>query len=188
MVGHGGSSAGSYLADPTSPIPSHCASIVVTSTVRVKLFFAHRLPFATLWFAHLSIFAQFDTDFPLSEATDRRRRVKYRVTPWAEEHKVSDLSGEMNTESRWWHAVAFELSLAFRRWLTLKVLVMTIDALGHFLNRIITAQWEGMGDVASARYEPALLPPCPTIWVLSYSNCRRSTHSISKWIFRNLAL
>ena len=35
MVGHGGSSAGSYLADPTSPIPSHCASIVVTSTVRV---------------------------------------------------------------------------------------------------------------------------------------------------------
>ena len=31
MVGHGGSSAGSYLADPTSPIPSHCASIVATS-------------------------------------------------------------------------------------------------------------------------------------------------------------
>ena len=36
MVGHEGSSAGSYLADPTSPIPSHCASIVATSTVRVK--------------------------------------------------------------------------------------------------------------------------------------------------------
>ena len=36
MVGHGGSSAGSYLADPTSPISSHCASIVTTSTVRVK--------------------------------------------------------------------------------------------------------------------------------------------------------
>ena len=43
--------------------------------------------------------------------------------------------------------------------LTLKVLVTTIDA-----------QWEGMGDVRSARYEPALLPPCPTIRVLSYSN------------------
>ena len=40
--------------------------------------------------------------------------------------------------------------------LTLKVLVMTIDA-----------QWEGMGDVGSARYEPALLLPCPTIRVLS---------------------
>ena len=34
MVGHGGSSSGSYLADPTAPIPSHCASIVVTSTLR----------------------------------------------------------------------------------------------------------------------------------------------------------
>ena len=42
--------------------------------------------------------------------------------------------------------------------LTLKVLVTTIDA-----------QWEGMGDVGSARYEQALLPPCPTIRVLSYS-------------------
>ena len=36
MVGHGGSSAGLYLADPTSPIPSHCASIVATSTLRVN--------------------------------------------------------------------------------------------------------------------------------------------------------
>ena len=43
--------------------------------------------------------------------------------------------------------------------LTLKVLVTTIDA-----------QWEGMGDVGSARYEPALLPPCPTIRILCYSN------------------
>ena len=43
--------------------------------------------------------------------------------------------------------------------LTLTVLVTTIYA-----------QWEGMGDVGSARYEPALLPPCPTIKVLSYSN------------------
>ena len=47
MVGHGGSSAGSCLADPTSPILSHCAvitvfksvpsaSIVVNSTYRVN--------------------------------------------------------------------------------------------------------------------------------------------------------
>ena len=43
--------------------------------------------------------------------------------------------------------------------LTLKVLVMTIDA-----------QWEGMGDVGLARYEPALLPPSPTISFLSYSS------------------
>ena len=37
MVRHGGSSAGLYLADPTSPIPSHCASIVATSTLRVNV-------------------------------------------------------------------------------------------------------------------------------------------------------
>ena len=43
--------------------------------------------------------------------------------------------------------------------LSLKVLVMAIEA-----------QWEGMGDVGLARYEPALLPPCPTIRVLSYSS------------------
>ena len=43
--------------------------------------------------------------------------------------------------------------------LTLTVLVTAINA-----------QWEGMGDVGSARYEPALLPPCPTIRVLNYSN------------------
>ena len=40
--------------------------------------------------------------------------------------------------------------------ITLKVLVTTFDA-----------QWEGMADVGSARYELALLPPCPTIRVLS---------------------
>ena len=43
--------------------------------------------------------------------------------------------------------------------LTLTVLVTTIDA-----------QWEGKGDVGSARYEAAQLPPCPTIRVSSYSN------------------
>ena len=31
---------------------------------------------------------------------------------------------------------------------------------------------EGMGDVGLARYESALLPSCPTIGVLSYSNCQ----------------
>ena len=49
--------------------------------------------------------------------------------------------------------------LAVQHVLTLKVLVVTIDA-----------QWEGMGDVGSARYEPTLLPPYPTIRVLNYSN------------------
>ena len=59
---------------------------------------------------------------------------------------------------------------------------------GTLWNRIITAQCEGMGEVGSARYEPALLPPCPSIRALSYSNCQRSSHSMSRWMFRNLAL
>ena len=46
MAGHGGSSAGSYLADPTSPIPSHCALIVATSTLRVKW---HDTPENGIW-------------------------------------------------------------------------------------------------------------------------------------------
>ena len=29
MIGHVGSSVGSYLANPTSPIPSHCAVIIL---------------------------------------------------------------------------------------------------------------------------------------------------------------
>ena len=49
MVGHGGSSASSYLADPTSPIPSHCASIIVTSTLRVKYYLVPGL-FLTLFY------------------------------------------------------------------------------------------------------------------------------------------
>ena len=64
--------------------------------------------------------------------------------------------------------------------LTLKVLVATIDALGHFETAYLQAQCEGMGEVGSARYEPALLPPCPSIRVLSYSNCQRSSRSMSK--------
>ena len=54
---------------------------------------------------------------------------------------------------------AQEGQFEMQRDLTLTVLVVTIDA-----------QWEGMGDVGSARYELALLPLCPTIRVLSYSN------------------
>ena len=35
IVEHGGSSAGSYLADPTSPIPSHWAIIILFKSVPV---------------------------------------------------------------------------------------------------------------------------------------------------------
>ena len=112
MVGQGGSSAGSYLADPTSPIPSHCASIVATSTLRVKILF---LVTAICDNIHYPVILVFPKGFRDGFFANNK--------------------------------------------LTLKVLVATIDA-----------QWEGMGDVGSARYKPALLPPCPTIRVLSYSS------------------
>ena len=48
MVGHGGSSAGSYLADPTSPISSHCASIVATLRVKSPHFSSSSNTFLTL--------------------------------------------------------------------------------------------------------------------------------------------
>ena len=53
---------------------------------------------------------------------------------------------------------------------------------GTLWNWVITAQCEGMGEVGSAWYEPALLPPCPSIRPLCYSNCQRSTqsHQLSK--------
>ena len=48
--------------------------------------------------------------------------------------------------------------------------IMQLSKLFKVLVTAIDAQWEGMGDVGLARYEPVLLPPCPTIRVLSYSN------------------
>ena len=48
--------------------------------------------------------------------------------------------------------------------------VSLINMVKLTLKVLVATQWEGMGDVGSARYEPALLPPCPTIRVLSYSN------------------
>ena len=63
---------------------------------------------------------------------------------------------------------------------TLKVLVMTIDALGHFKQGNYSTLG---GDVGSVRYELARRPPCPTIRALSYSNYYRDppTPSLSEF-------
>ena len=45
MVGHGGCSAGSYLVNPTSPIPSHCAVVIVL----FKSVPVHQLSWLALW-------------------------------------------------------------------------------------------------------------------------------------------
>ena len=63
--------------------------------------------------------------------------------------------------------------------LTFKVLVSTVDLLGH-IKTIIAAYWEAMWDVEPVRYEPAILLSCSTIMVLSYNNCQRSSHSMSE--------
>ena len=52
MARHGGSSAGLYLADPTSLIPSHCASIVALAP-RVKHIVTRNLSIIWTWFYHI---------------------------------------------------------------------------------------------------------------------------------------
>ena len=80
MVGHGGSSAGSYLADPTSPIPSHCASIVATSTLRVNfavnsfellLYFYVYVIFVYVWLLPEQLACVYDTLAAVSNAFGR---------------------------------------------------------------------------------------------------------------------
>ena len=61
--------------------------------------------------------------------------------------------------------------------LTLTVPVKRIDALWHFETGKSQHSARGWGEVGSARHEPALLPPCPSIRVSSYTDCQRSTHS-----------
>ena len=99
MVEHGGSSAGSYLADPTSSIPSHCASIIMTSTVRVNFhgIYYNRTECHDLLFQKLLTFNQQDR----ISAQDALKH-PYFVTPeerdrHAQEHSGADLSDIGNT-------------------------------------------------------------------------------------------
>ena len=143
MVRHGGSSAGSYLTDPTFPIPSHCLSIVATSTVRVN---------------------NNDTSY-CSRRRDRLIHILYvwqYLTPLHRYNEVLlyvlvDLC-KITTRFMWiqshlrkdcniYAIILCVIELLALQILALKVLVATIDA-----------QWEGMGDVGSVRYELALLP------------------------------
>ena len=92
----------------------------------------------------------------------QRRGLLYSVWYHAHVHVViicwAFVNKEQNKRDWEWKQLVFILSLLHIlphvSCLTLQVLVVTIDA-----------QWEVMVDVGSA-----LLPPCPTIRVLSYSN------------------
>ena len=72
MVGHGGISAGSYLADPTSPIPSHCASIVATSTAALQELRSYYSPF------YMTQFLTVRAHFP--ERLDTRNKLCQQLT------------------------------------------------------------------------------------------------------------
>ena len=177
MVGHGGSSAGSYLADPTSPIPSHCASIVVTSTLRVNNVSVHFTSWGSI--PHILIYHiphnpepschqcnHHDQYWSSSESRTNSIEAKwmlfaYRSLAFAGlADSINHIAADDSVFLVLVMYCTFMWHIYYEQYnLTLTVLVATIDA-----------QWEGMGDVGSVRYEPALLPPCPTIRVLSYSN------------------
>ena len=62
MLGHGGSSAGLYLADPTSAIPSHCAVITLFKSVPVHQL--SRLALYELIICKLKECGVYDTECP----------------------------------------------------------------------------------------------------------------------------
>ena len=68
MVGHGGSSASSYLADPTSPIPSYCASIVATSTVPVKMLIESQYQTTCTYYQYTDMYQECCTQAQYQEA------------------------------------------------------------------------------------------------------------------------
>ena len=87
MVVHGGSSAGSYLANPTSSIPSHCASIIATSTSRVNIFwpiliwehlFKHCMPNILRMLLHM--FVVYSTHILSVKVTEKCQQLLYSTT------------------------------------------------------------------------------------------------------------
>ena len=74
----------------------------------------------------------------------------------------------------------------FQRYMLRSLLTQSFNIVNTPLILLFSKKWvpgfaaEDNRTIGSARYEPALFPPCPTMRVLSYSNCQRSTHSISK--------
>ena len=208
MVGHGGSSAISYLADLTSPIPSHCASIDVTSTLRVKPhktkwqttliwgFMGNRSAdslFIMLWqnsiscagiywsvclgafshggWCHSASFAHCWNTYACCTVTEP----SLLGTPWqvlvswltwkkTKMLHISRLTTHSHNQNDRYCCICVSINAHYNGFSRkVRVCVKSYSASRD-------AQCKGMGDVGSARYEPALLPPCPTIRVLSYSN------------------
>ena len=111
---------------------------------------------------------------------------KVRLPRW-QNHVGRNTNNQMSNEWKTWSTDCWTLEVVESHWRKLNFYSASHDnwCTATLWNRIMTAQCEGMGEVGSARYEPALLPPCPSIRVLSYSNCQRSTHSSRRaWQFK----
>ena len=139
MVGHGGSSAGSYLADPTSPIPSHCASIVATSTLRVNQ--CHLLPTLHVhvdygsWDTTSDMKIYFDTDNQWRHLIERYHRGgQLDILVWILLRQIT-LVGSfiwVLNGGKWWMISRYQLKSHEIRW-------NTQDS--HVPNAIVITLW-----------------------------------------------
>ena len=155
MVGHGGSSAGSYLADPTFPIPSHCASIVAACTVRVKFTqwlcrvdmkgFLKTGPERILWLLF------FGTLFPISIPYAKNMEIKLPLK------LISNIHGFVGLKGKWY----FNLYPPLRLFVGELYHASSMLWSPHFL--IITHQ--EFGDFFAILYESSPLRYLP--WITS---------------------
>ena len=136
MVGHGGSSAGSYLADPTSPIPSHCASIVVSSTVRVNYNITYLLQSPHSGIPHILMYSHTRQEHYMSLRSGTRHRTQLQC----------------KKQSLYLIIIGFNTYTAkpvcWNGWIS--------DSYCS-----LKPLCSGMGEVVPARTSPTLLPPSP---------------------------
>ena len=164
MVGHGGSSAGSYLADPTSPIPSHCASIVVTSTLRGNIEGGRLLE--VLLFVHKMQLSIADWVWVTNDAVQWCR---FSAKVFGIMNSTTLPESLQITKSG-----TQRLNLLFPTWVQflaeenlLALKVLNFWKLTSYCS--LKPLWSGMGEVVPARASPTLHPPFPpTVHQLSW--------------------
>ena len=112
----------------------------------------------------------FSGDAPKDD--EQRERWEKDVNSMTPEHhrKKRSISLERNVEAM---VVVDKDMTEYYQDEDIETYVLTIMNMVSKFVEFLTTQWEGMRDVGSARYEPALLPSCPTIRVLSYSSTLR---------------
>ena len=108
MVGHGGSSASSYLADPTSPIPSHCAVIILFKSVAV-----HQLSWLALKELRTSLYHDRSQTLNQMRRSDQNWPESPRLAPFGRDiPMILRKSDEATVSSA--YVVATAMSIAFK--------------------------------------------------------------------------